>query len=150
MTQFVMEELHELSESGVYRTLELRKLVSAQSQSGVFHDNIFLKLVLQSPYLNKQSPYSVHDVMVMRDKEDGVLSFAIDEFPDMEPDAIERFWIRTVEEQRANRDATFAQLVDDYQCLYCDADADKASASSGSSGSSSGSTGSANSAHAEL
>jgi hypothetical protein len=37
-------------------------------------------------------------------------SFAIDEFPIMEPDAIEQFWMRKVDASRARREVEFRKL----------------------------------------
>lgn len=98
-----------MSDSGIYRTLQLRRIRSARKEIGVFHENIFLTLEISSPFLKQASdtessptgpPFSVHDVVVMKHLEDGVVSFAIDEFPDMDEDAIEKFWIKMVEQRR--------------------------------------------------
>lgn len=113
--QFVLEELQELSDSGVYRSLSLGRIHSAASQRGIFHDNIFLDLSLTSPHLNGGAAESRHEVMVMRALEDGVLSFAIDEFPDMDEDAIEAFWIEKVEAHRRFREESFAAIEAEYR-----------------------------------
>lgn len=49
----------------------------------------------------------------MQHKEDGTFSFAIENFPDMDDDAIEEFWIRKVEKQRQLRDQIFRSLETD-------------------------------------
>ena len=79
-------------------------------QTGVFHFNFFLNIELASPHLKDGHPFTTHEVMVMRNLDDGVLSFAIDEFPVMEEDAIEEFWIRKVEQHKKNREASFAEM----------------------------------------
>jgi hypothetical protein len=68
-------------------------------QEGIFHNNTFLTLELASPHL-LDAASSLHDVIVMADLDDGVRSFAIDEFPVMDEDAIEEFWIRKVEQHK--------------------------------------------------
>jgi hypothetical protein len=49
-------------------------------------------------------------VIVMESKEDGVLSFAIDDFPIMTDESIEQFWIQKVERHRDLRNQIFARL----------------------------------------
>ena len=43
---WAVEQLRELSDSGVYTTLSLARIAAAASQPGVFHDNLFLGLEL--------------------------------------------------------------------------------------------------------
>ena len=96
---FAVSELRLLSESGIYETLELVRVHYGAAQVGTFHNNTYLTLELASPYL-LDAKTTLHDVIVMKDLDDGVRSFAIDEFPVMEEDAIERFWIERVERER--------------------------------------------------
>lgn len=108
-----MAELRRLSDSGVYRTISLSKIEAASTQEGVFHYNVFLKLELSSPHLKSGEPTAVFDVLVMRHLEDGTFSFAIDEFPEMNEDAIEMFWIEKVERHREMRDEAFKQIEEE-------------------------------------
>ena len=108
--QFAMDELKKLSDSGVYETLSLHKIASAATQTGVFHFNYFLQLEMASPHFKDGAPSAAFDVMVMRNLEDGVFSFAIDEFPVMDEDAIEEHWIEKVERHRRLREESFAAM----------------------------------------
>lgn len=58
--------------------------------------NTFLQLELESPYLLGGIPTTMHEIIVMEALEDGAKSFAIDEFPVMDPEAIEEFWRKMV------------------------------------------------------
>ncbi|KAA0167752.1 hypothetical protein FNF27_01723 [Cafeteria roenbergensis] len=109
---FALSELRLLSESGIYETLSLDKIHYAANQVGAFHNNTYLTLELSSPHL-LHATSSLHDVIVMADLEDGVRSFAIDEFPVMDGDAIEQFWIRKVMETKREREALFRQLEEE-------------------------------------
>ena len=110
VSQFALDELKKLSDSGVYETLSLQEVVSAATQTGVFHFNYFLTLQLASPHFKDGKPSAPFEVMVMRNLEDGVFSFAIDEFPVMDEDAIESFWIEKVERHRKLREQSFAAM----------------------------------------
>ena len=58
--------------------------------------NTVLKLELSSPYFKSGAEKEVYNMVVMKHKDDGLLSFAIDEFPDMTEAAIEKFSIEKV------------------------------------------------------
>ena len=108
--EWALAQLRELSDSGVYRSLSLARVARAATQRGVFHDNTFLELELASPHLRSGAGADSFDVVVMRALDDGVRSLAIDEFPEMTDDAIERFWIEKVERHRSAREEAFAKL----------------------------------------
>uniref|UniRef100_A0A7S2CNQ6 Uncharacterized protein n=1 Tax=Octactis speculum TaxID=3111310 RepID=A0A7S2CNQ6_9STRA len=110
VAEFALGELQKLSDSGIYRTLSLDRIVSAATQDGIFHMNTFLSMQFSSPYFKSGALVEVYEVMVMRHKEDGTFSFAIDDFPEMDDDAIERFWIQKVEEHRRSREEAFRQM----------------------------------------
>ena len=107
---FALRELKGLSDSGIYETLSLAKVSTADFERGVFHDNWIFDIELSSPHFSDGRAQSAHKVTVMRSLEDQVLSFAIDEFPDMEPSAIEFFWRKMVERHRKQREESFERL----------------------------------------
>jgi hypothetical protein len=108
--ELAIVELTKLSDSGVYETLSLSRINSASEQSGVFHFNTFLDLELESKHFKSGKPTEAFEMMIMRHYEDGTHSFAIDEFPQMNEDTIEEYWIRKVERQRTLREATFKAM----------------------------------------
>ena len=111
---FVLRELRKLSDSGIYETLKLKTIVSAETMAGAYHDSIFMQMQLTSPHLEgRDTTVTTHDVVVMRNVNDNVRSFAIDEFPKMNEDAIEEFWIRKVERAREFRENEFARIERD-------------------------------------
>ena len=60
--------------------------------------------VLSSPHFEGGAVRSKHEVMVMTSLEDGVRSFAVDEFPAMSDEAVEAFWVKRVERHRGHRE----------------------------------------------
>jgi len=108
--EFVVEELSKLSDSGVYETLTLAQIVSAQTQRGVFHDNTFLTLELASPHFLSRNATERFEVIDMVRTDDKSRSFAIDTFPEMSEESIEEFSIRNVERRRALREQAFEEL----------------------------------------
>lgn len=111
--EFAVSELRKLSDSGVYESISLASIKTAATQDGVFHYNTFLTLELSSPHLKSGEPTEIFDMMVMVHMEDGTYSFAIDEFPEMNEDAIEMFWIEKVERNRGKREDAFKQMMDE-------------------------------------
>ena len=107
---FAVDELKKLSDSGIYSTLSLSKIVDASTDDGIFHTNTMLRLELASPYFRSKKPHETFNMIVMKHKEDGIKSFAIDEFPVMDEDAIEQFWIQKVEAKRRLREEAFRRL----------------------------------------
>lgn len=86
------------------------------AQLGDFHYVTHLRVALASPHFASQKPLEAFDMMVLERKPlpgqdryaDG-RSIAIDEFPVMDEDAIEQFWIRKVEDRRRRRRELFKQ-----------------------------------------
>lgn len=108
--QYAVSELKQLSDSGIYESLSLSRIVSASTALGVFHNNTFLQLELSSGYFKTGLPQATFDVMVMESLDDGGNSFAIDEFPEMSDDAVEQFWIQKVERHREAREDAFKAM----------------------------------------
>ncbi|CAM9509738.1 unnamed protein product, partial [Choristocarpus tenellus] len=96
--QFAVRELQKLSDTGIYETLVLKKIVQASTGVGVFHYNSFLTIELASSYFKSGHPSETFDMMVMRHKESGHVryAFAINTFPEMDPEALEDFYIEKV------------------------------------------------------
>ena len=101
--EFAVKELQSLSDSGVYKALSLRRILSATKQTGVYHDIITLKIELSSAHFDSGSSSETFDVIVLKSLEDGLWSFAINEFPRMKEHAIEEYWIEMVEKHRQLR-----------------------------------------------
>eukprot|EP00943_MAST-04B_sp_MAST-4B-sp1_P000062 g62.t1 len=108
--KFAVGELQELSDSGVYKSLSLSNIVKAEEQDGVYHYNIFLTLQLSSSHFESGKTAETFDIIVLKSFEDGVYSFAINEFPRMKALSIERYWIEMVEEHRKLRELKFLEL----------------------------------------
>jgi len=107
---FALDELKKLSDSRVYSTLSLSKILSAHQEDGIFHENTILKLELASPYYKSGNASETYEMIIMRHKEDGSKSLAIDEFPVMHDFAIEEFWIEKVKEKKIAREEAFRRL----------------------------------------
>ena len=110
ISKYALSELQKLSDSGVYSTLSISQVLSARQEDGIFHHNTLLTLELASPFFQSKSDTENFDIVVMKHKEDGIRSIAIDEFPVMNEDAIEKFWINKVEEKKIAREEAFRRL----------------------------------------
>lgn len=108
--EFAVAQLSKLSDSSIYTTLKLSKILDAKTKSGIFHNNTILEVELSSPYFKSGKSKETYNIVVMTHKEDGVKSFAIDEFPVMKDDAIEEFYIKEVERKRGRREEAFRRL----------------------------------------
>ncbi|CAM9220316.1 unnamed protein product [Ectocarpus sp. 6 AP-2014] len=108
--EFAVRELQGLSDTGIFRTLSLKSISAAATQDGVFHYNTLLTLDLASPYFSSGRQEERFEVVVMEHKEDGHISFSIDSFPDMDPVALEHFYIQKVDQHRQSRDMFFSKI----------------------------------------
>lgn len=81
---------------------------------GTFHHNTFLSIEIASPFFKDNKSSAIFEVIVMDAFHDNSRSFAIDNFPEMDEDAVEQFWIRKVERERFLRDETFRQLLGEF------------------------------------
>ncbi len=82
-----MGQLKQLSQSGIYESLVLDRLIDASSTEGGYFDHVRLKCQVSSPYLEKPE---VLEATVMHDKDTGeARSVAFDTFPEFRQDDIE-------------------------------------------------------------
>jgi hypothetical protein len=108
---WAVHELTQMSDSGVFETLQLQKIVFAAHHVGLYHNNTLLRLVLASPHLQDPSGVSEHEVVVMTPLDPPhTRSFSIDDFPLMSDDAVESFWRAKAERQAAIQEEAFAFL----------------------------------------
>ena len=108
--EFAVFELSKLSDSEVYTSLSLNKINYAAEQDGIFHFNTLLSLELSSPHFKSKKTSEEFKMIVMVHKEDGVKALAIDEFPVMDEEAIEEFYILKIEKRRKQREESFRRL----------------------------------------
>ncbi len=111
--EFAVQELQQLSDSGIYTSLSLHQIVSVKHIPGIYYNNVAFELELKSPYFkSKQSSESFH-MIVMKHKVDNITTLAIDTFPVMDDAAIEQFYIQKVETNRERRIKAFERLYQD-------------------------------------
>jgi len=70
-----------------------------------------MELELSSPHFKSKSPTEVFTVLVLTSLSNPTdKSFAVDRFPEMEPDAVERFWIDKARKLRNGREELHEEL----------------------------------------
>ena len=109
-TAYALGELRKLSESSIYETLELKRIVKAETGVGVFHSTTYLQVEVASPHLASELKVVPVELVVMENLADGSRTVAVDEFPRFDEDAVEEFWIRMTEDHRERRDKMFARI----------------------------------------
>ena len=101
--------LRGMSESGVYESLQLARVLSARQGPGRYHDNLVIDCELRSdaaPALAWRA-----ELVVMRDPATlAVESVSIDRLPEFPADIVRAFQARRVARARAEREAHFAEL----------------------------------------
>eukprot|EP01031_Cornospumella_fuschlensis_P026598 gene26598-32146_t len=108
--EFAVAELRQLSDSGIYTSLSLASILDFEEIDGVYHDNVALELELRSEHFKSKQNTEIFNMVVMKHKKEDITTLAIDEFPVMDDDAIEQYYIRKVEENRENREKAFERL----------------------------------------
>jgi hypothetical protein len=101
--------LRGMSESSVYETLQIARVLSARLGPGRFHDNLVLECELRSdaaPGLAWRA-----ELVVMRDPvTQAVESVSVDRLPEFPADVVRAFQSRRVARARADREKLFAEL----------------------------------------
>ena len=108
--EYAIKELKKLSDSRIYETLSLSRIIAAEEEDGIYHVNTLLTLELASGHFKSGLPVETFHMIVMRNKIDESMSFAINGFPEMDEHSIERFWIQKVKERRGQREAMFNRI----------------------------------------
>ena len=108
--EYAVNELKKLSDSRIYETLSISKITAAEEEDGIYHVNTLLTLELASSHFKSGLPLETFHMVVMRNKIDQSMSFAIDEFPEMDEQSIEKFWIKKVKERRSQRESLFRHI----------------------------------------
>lgn len=108
ISEYVLNELRKLSDSGIYDTLKIDQVLSYDRNDGIFHINTSLKLQLSSIHWKEPQTFQF---IVMDHKEEKIRSFAIDEFPVMDQTDIEKSWIKKIEKKKIIREKSFRRLL---------------------------------------
>lgn len=116
----VLKHLKGMSDSGVYQTLTLKRVLFAASHVGVYHNNTMMRVELASPALMDERGVSEHEVVMMTDLEPPHgRAFTIDEFPLMREEAVEEHWRAKVMRSRAAREEAFALMEQEAELSSC-------------------------------
>lgn len=111
-----------MSDSGVFETLSLSRILFAASHVGVYHNNTMMRIELASSALADERGVSEHEVVLMTDLDPPHgRAFTIDEFPLMKEEAIEEHWRAKVMRSREAREQAFALLEEEAQRTSCEA-----------------------------
>jgi hypothetical protein len=111
LAQWATQSMKNMSDSGVYESIQLHRVLRARSQAGMFHINTVMDVELESPHVISGETVSLHEIIVMEDlKEPSTRSFGIDSFPPMNPPAIEAMWRAKVDRLRTARVSLLAHM----------------------------------------
>lgn len=109
-TEFALTSLRKLSDSRIYQSLSLNRILRAEAEKGIYHDNTIVQVELESQYFKSGAPTETFEFVIMTHRDDNVKSFAIDEFPVMDDFAIETHWIEKVKEKRRQKEESLRML----------------------------------------
>jgi hypothetical protein len=103
LATWALKELVKLSDTGIYDTLSLHRVISAIEEDGIYHKNTILNLELKCPYFKSKKTVEQYNIVVMHHLSENYSTIAIDEFPVMDNAAIEEYYIQKLESRRLNR-----------------------------------------------
>lgn len=95
-------------------TVKIGEIIQAAKvhQDDMHNDILEIQLTLNSNYMaTKAENTIVHTVLILTEKDTGIQSVAIDEFPSMDEKSIEEFRESTYEEARKKRKILLQELV---------------------------------------
>ena len=108
--EYVVNELKKLSDSGIYKLLEIKKIHNYEKTSGIYHYNTAMSIELSSPYFESNKSSEIFNFVLMEHKIDKVKSFAVDEFPIMKGEFIEQFSLEKISRKKTEREEAFRRL----------------------------------------
>jgi hypothetical protein len=118
--RFAVFELTKLSDSSIYETIKLSKVISAHYQEGIFHRNLILNLELKSPYFKSGREVENFQMVVLKHMIDGTRSLAINEFPVMKEREIENFSVAKMKQYKMYNEKAFKQMEVEFRDNYTD------------------------------
>ena len=110
VSTYALAELQKLSESRIYDTLSIDRVIKADQQDGIYHTNYILTIDLKSEHFESDMGTERYEFIVMKHMEDNVTSFAINEFPRMKEKKIEEFYIKKVKAKVIEKEDTILRL----------------------------------------
>eukprot|EP00511_Aplanochytrium_stocchinoi_P001268 CAMPEP_0204831728 /NCGR_PEP_ID=MMETSP1346-20131115/11384_1 /ASSEMBLY_ACC=CAM_ASM_000771 /TAXON_ID=215587 /ORGANISM="Aplanochytrium stocchinoi, Strain GSBS06" /LENGTH=170 /DNA_ID=CAMNT_0051962975 /DNA_START=55 /DNA_END=567 /DNA_ORIENTATION=- len=112
---FALQEIQQRSDSGVYETLRIARIIDAAYVKGLYHSILKMNLTLASEHLlnypNDQE--SRHHIMIMTAHETGLKTIAIDEYPEMKPESIELYKKMKILKAIEQREKLWSDVLED-------------------------------------
>lgn len=111
--RWAVNELQHLSDSDIYETLSLESILFANVSQGVLHERMTrIRIGLGSPYFDSKNETETFDLVVLEPYQNRRRSFAINEFPNMDEEMVESFWIEKKERLRRERMELIRRFVE--------------------------------------